>query len=245
MGLDIYVGSLTRYFTRDWETIIEQLAARGEIPQVQVIRSNDPKDAVTDPEQVRSAVLGWRQGLSGGLAQHLASPLDWEESGPTPYFTDKPGWDSYGALLLWAAYSEHGDLRRPAANPLCLPDRKTGDWHGDPAYQRSVAEGFCTRYGQLLHDVEIWLPAGYDFTFGAPWVTGDSRRFGACGALASLLDDLNARTWRANETELAAWRRAGADFGAPLEIAAKFAYALVRDLAGKAAENRLPMLLDY
>jgi hypothetical protein len=245
MGLDIYVGSLTRYFTHDWKTVVQQLAERGEIPQVQVIRANEPKDAVTDPEQVRSAVLAWRQGLSAGLAQHIAAPLDWEESGPTPYFTDKPAWDCYGALLLWAAYSEHADLKRPTANPLCLPERKTGDWHDDPAYQRSVAEGHRTRYGQLLHDVEFWLPAGYDFTFGAPWVTGDARRFGACGALVAQLDDLNARTWRAAPEDLIRWRRDNADFGAPLEVAAQFAFAVVRDLAGKASENRLPMLLDY
>jgi hypothetical protein len=126
-----------------------------------------------------------------------------------------------------------------------LPERKTGDWHGDPAYQRSVGEGHRTRYGQLLHDVEVWLPAGYDFTFGAPWVTGHTRRFGACGALASQLDDLNARTWRATPEDLVRWRRDNADFGAPLEVAAQFAFAVMRDLAGKASEHRLPMLLDY
>lgn len=200
---------------------------------------------VTDPEQIRSAVVEWRQGLSAGLASNLASPLDWNETGPTPYFTDKPAWDCYGALLLWAAYSEHDGLERPGANPTCLPDRKTGDWRGGPAYRRSIAEGYRTRYGQLLHDVEVWLPADFDFTFGAPWVTGDARRFGACSTLVTQLDDLNARTWRATQAEFTAWRRAGADFGAPLEVAARFAFALVRDLAGRAAENRLPMLLDY
>jgi hypothetical protein len=120
MGLDIYVGSLTRYFTRDWKTIVQQLAERGEIPQVQVVRANEPKNVVTDPEQVRSAVVGWRQGLSTGLAQHITAPLDWDESGFTPYFTDKPAWDCYGALLLWAAYSEHGDLKRPHRQPALL-----------------------------------------------------------------------------------------------------------------------------
>ena len=77
MGLDIYVGSLTRYFTRDWKTVVQQLAERGEIPQVQLARANEPKDVVTDPEQIRSAVVAWRQGLSAGLASNLASPLDW------------------------------------------------------------------------------------------------------------------------------------------------------------------------
>lgn len=181
MGLDIYVGSLTRYLARDWKTIVQQLAERGEIPPLQMVRANEPKDAISDPELTRPVVLAWRRNLSAGLVKNLASPLDWSEGATTPYFTDKPASDCYGALLLWAAYSEHEDLRRPAANPLCLPGRKTGDWHDDPAYQRSVAEGYRTRYGQLLHDVEIWLPADYSFTFGAQWVTGGARRFGACG----------------------------------------------------------------
>lgn len=245
MGLDIYVGSLTRYFTHDWRTIVQQLAECGEGPDVQIIRPDGADDAVTDPEEIRSAILAWRQGLSAGLAAHLAAPLDWDESGSTPYFTDKPAWDCYGALLLWAAYSEHGDLVKPLANPVCSPEGEMGDWHRDPAFQRSVAEGYRTRYGQLLHDVEVWLPAGYDFTFGAPWVTGDPRRFGACGALVSQLDDLNARTWRATPEDLVEWRRNGADHGAPLEVAAQFAFGLMRDLAGKATEGRLPMLLDY
>ncbi len=150
-----------------------------------------------------------------------------------------------GAPILWAAYAEHPDLERPTANPLCLPDRKTGDWHDDPAYKRSVADGFRTRYSQLLRDVEVWLPADFDFTFEAQWMTGEARQFGASGTLVRQLDDLNARTWRAAPEELDVWRRAGADFSAPLEVGAKFAFALLTDLAGKGVEHRLPMLLDY
>jgi hypothetical protein len=60
MALDVYVGSLTRYFSRDWKTIVEQLAASGAIPPVQVIRADEPKDVVRDPEQIRPAVIGWR-----------------------------------------------------------------------------------------------------------------------------------------------------------------------------------------
>src|SRR5512139_2610382 len=99
MGLDIYVGSLTRYFARDWKTILEQLAERGEIPEVRVVRASEPKDAIADPEQLRPTVLAWRQALSAGLAEHLSAPLDWDESATAPYFTDKPSWDCYGALL--------------------------------------------------------------------------------------------------------------------------------------------------
>lgn len=53
------------------------------------------------------------------------------------------------------------------------------------------------------------------------------------------------RTWRATPDDLVRWQRDGADFGASLEVAAQFGFAVVMDLTGKASENQLPMLLDY
>lgn len=248
MGLDLYVGSLTRYFARDWKTALEQLAEQGDLPEVRIVRPERPEgaeDVVTDPVQIRDAVLAWRRGLSAGLAAHLSSPLDWDEGAGTPYFTDKPAWDCYGALVLWAAYCEHPELSRPTGNPLCAANRTAGDWRGDPAYRRSVAEGFATRFGQLLRGAEVWLPARFDFTFDAQWVNGSALRFGSCAALAAQLDELNAVSWRAGPDDLARWRRNGADYGAPLETGARFAFSILRDLAGKATEHRLPLLLDY
>jgi len=59
-------------------------------------------------------VLRWRDGLSRRLGDRLAGPLDWDESGPAPCFTDKPGWDGYGGALLLAAHDEHPELPPPA-----------------------------------------------------------------------------------------------------------------------------------
>ena len=244
MGLDIYVGSLTRYFARDWKTVIQQASESQGIP-VEVVRVNESEGAVTDPEELRPAVLAWRQGLSQGLSAHGVQPLEWDESGRAPYFTDKPAWDCYGALILWAAYSEHPELSRPSANPLHLPGRKTGDWHNDEAYRRIGADGFRTRYGQLLRDVEVWLPGEFDFTFDAQWLTGKPVRIGASRHLFRQLADLNASTWNAAESELERWRRDGAEVLAPLEVSARFAFSVLNHLAGKAVEHRLPMLLDY
>lgn len=244
MGLDVYVGSLTRYFSRDWKTILQQWAESGKGPPVEVVRQNEA-DAVTDPEQLRPAVVAWRESLNRGLAPHLRSPLDWDEHGQTPYFTDKPAWSCWGALVLWAAYSEHPDLLPPRANPLSLPDRSTGDWHRDPAYRRSTTDGFATRYGQLIDDVEVWLPAEFSFTFEARWITGKTIRFGSCHLLVAQLEALNASTWKVTAAKSEQWKREGAEFDAPLETSARFAFAVTRWLADRAVEHRLPMLLDY
>ena len=70
-----------------------------------VIRNHDPEGAIRDPDQIRPSVLAWRQGLSQALQERLAELLDWNENQQATYFTDKPAWDCYADLMLWAAYS--------------------------------------------------------------------------------------------------------------------------------------------
>ena len=61
VGLDVYVGSFTRYYMHDWETIIQQ-AGRAQGLPVQIIRTNaEPDDAIEDPEQLRKIAVAWRQ----------------------------------------------------------------------------------------------------------------------------------------------------------------------------------------
>lgn len=244
MGLDVYVGSLTRYFTRDWKTVLQQAAEAGEGPPVEIVRPGGADEAPADPEEVRAAVVAWRSGISAALAKHAVQGLDWDESPGAPYFTDRPDWHGYGALLLWAAREEHPDLR-PAAESARARRKATRDWTDDPAYRASVAEGFRSRYDHLLRDVGVWLPVDVPFTFQAEWITGDGMAFGSSVRLAGQLDDLNARTWRAGPDDLAAWSREGAGPADPPEIQARFAFALVRRLARDSVGHRLPMLLDY
>jgi len=49
MGLDVYVGSLTRYYTANWETVVQRTAGEQGI-KCQTIRTNpEPPDKITDP----------------------------------------------------------------------------------------------------------------------------------------------------------------------------------------------------
>ena len=86
MELELYVGTLTRYY------------------------AGDGQDSDDD---LRLSVLMWRDSLSLALEEHLEDPLDWDESAAAPRFTAELGWQGYGALLLWAAYAEHPELPRP------------------------------------------------------------------------------------------------------------------------------------
>jgi len=88
LDLDLYVGTLTRYYGSD-----------GQAPD----------------DDTRLSVLMWRDSLSLALEEHLEDPLDWDESAAAPHFTAELGWQAYSALLLWAAYAEHPELPRPEA----------------------------------------------------------------------------------------------------------------------------------
>jgi hypothetical protein len=90
-------------------------------------------------------VRRWRNRLRRELG---ISDLDWNEDPETEYMTDKPAWDCYGALVLWAAYDELPSAKR----------RDTAEgWDKDPAYLTSRVNP-RSRYQHLIADTEIWLP---------------------------------------------------------------------------------------
>ena len=236
MGLDVYVGSLTRYYTHDWETVVQRAGREGRFP-VEVVRQHEPEDVVTDPVIIRDAVVTWRAQLSAALAGSLNEPLDWREDAGAPYFTDKPAWDCYSDLLLWAAHEEHPALKRPQS---CVED-----WSTDEAYRLSSSAKSDTRYPNLLKGTEWWLPAELPFVFSAADLCGADAVFGSSVRLAAELSELNSRTWKADQDTLVAWRRNGADYGSPLEVGARFAFAVFDGLAREATHHRLVMKLDY
>ena len=90
MGLDVYVGSLTRYYVEGSADVVERVARHQGMAV----------DGQPAEEVIHSAVVRWRDGLNHWLDDRLDGPLDWDESGPAPCFTDKPGWDGYGVALL-------------------------------------------------------------------------------------------------------------------------------------------------
>lgn len=236
MGLDVYVGTLTRYYTGQWETVVQQYC-REQGVSYQVDRQDQPTDAVSDPAIVESAVAAWRQGLGAALAPHGVADLTWIEGLEPPYFTDKPAWDCYAALLLWAAHDEYPGHPLPSVAP--------DEWTGDAAFQASAAAGSRSRYSHLVADVQLWLPAKFDFTFVTEDLAGHRVGVGSVSTLRTQLQELNQRTWRASEQDLLVWRKEGAEHGAPLETSARFGFAVFAELTVAADRAQLPMKLDY
>src|SRR5207249_5208071 len=135
MGLDVYVGSLTRYYAQDWETIVQQWGREQGLP-VEVRRSQaSPPDRITDPTVIRPDMIKWRSDLNQALSSRLGVELDWEEAPDAPYFTDKPGWDGYGGLVLLAAHEENPQLKPPTRVSL-------DSWKKDQALRVSSTKVF-------------------------------------------------------------------------------------------------------
>lgn len=216
MALDVYVGSLTRYYGG----VGKQLAAFSR-----------------SPEHLHPAVLAWRRALSERLSDNIPAPFDWDETPAAPHFTGRPGWDGWAALVLWAAYAEHPVLGRPNT----LPD----EWENDRALAHSNAEGFRSRYSHLVRHAELWLPSLFPFTFDGEDVGGHRVVIGSAPTLRRQLADLNAATWKADDRMVAGWGRRRPPDNAPLELRARYGFAAMVEAAQHAVDHHLPMKIDY
>jgi len=93
---------------------------------------------------------------------------------------------------------------------------------------------------------ELWLPGTAEFAFTAPDMSGTVVQISFASELQRALRELNERTWQANLSDIAVWRRNGpVDVPDLLELRAQFGFAVLFTLANLAIENRLPMKLDY
>ncbi len=234
MGLGVYVGPLTRYHMGDWLLIAQQAGEQLGM-KVTIVRTRpEPADAITDPAAVLDAVLGWQSRLCAALGG--AQP--WAERAGLPYWTDKPGWDGYGGLVLLAAYDERPDLRPEAGED-------PGEFASSPAY--AAAAGNPQRYPSLLGGVEWRLPVSTGpAVFQARRPDGKPARVGQIGHLLDGLQRLNHRALGLGQEDLRAARRDGPPaVAASVQDAGRFGLAIMLSLGGHARQASQPLLLDY
>jgi hypothetical protein len=261
MAFDVYVGSLTRFYRREWENVVQRDAREQGLEYRMIYAGGEPPPP-PDAAVLQQAVNHWREALSNGLREVLSEPLRWNESVEAPYFTDRPGWEGYRGALLWAAYDEHPEMARPRLLP--------NEWHGDAAYEQSVAYASESKYGHLLTP-SLWLPADFDVTFDAPTLSADKDRIGSTFALQRQMQALQQTidreppesfsTTMAAPAASAPRARAslfsrmfrGPQPAAPrqscepelLSIAAREGIRVFAELSRQACEHRLPMLLSF
>jgi hypothetical protein len=230
VGLDVYVGSLTRYYAGDWETVVEQAAREGGF-EVQVVRPEPDGDALADPDEITQVVVAWRDALSDAVGQ----PLDWVEGPAAPYFTDKPAWDGYGSLQVLAACVERDERKRPK--------EAVEDWAKHKAWKKAT-KADQPRFASLYFP-ELWLPVALGGVLETNDAAGNDVMIGSSVELLADLRAVNDASFGGSADELAQWRYAGAEPGGPFDETAKFGLAVFLDLSEQSVAERLPMRLDY
>ncbi|MBV8082077.1 MAG: hypothetical protein JO293_05805 [Candidatus Eremiobacteraeota bacterium] len=234
MGLDVYVGPLTRYFSGDWKTVVQRWADESGTP-LHVIRTQpESQDAITDPEMIRPVILRWRRGLSAALEANGNTLADWSEAADTPYFTDKPDWGGWGGLILWSVYAARNSKPPANADPRQYPD--------DVVYLEAVKDSRSTPFAQIVLGPDYWLPGEFG-VIGAPDPMGNNTTFGSVSRLNADLRLLNEQTWNATPQAMAEWHK-DLEPGS-IESEARFGFSIMLKLAGLAQTNCLPMKLDY
>lgn len=234
MGLDIYVGSLSRYLSGDWKTVAAQAAEAEGIAFVTV----GPDRASLDPSELVPVVVEWQEAVAAALG----GVEPWDDNPNAPYATDQPHWLGYGGLALLAAHAERPDLVGPGDTPE--------EYAAAPAFQAMQHDP--GRFPSLLGGAEWWLPFdGVRATFTAETPHGRMMGMGTLAQLRAELDALRDAVG-VSQVDLATALLSGGPDRADVETTAEYTHrwglfglAVFWELCTQAEGMQLPLLLDY
>ena len=197
MGLDVYSGTLTRYYARNWKTSVQQWGEKYGY-EVNIIRPNEAEEQETvSPEEICKGVTRWRDLLIERLGSNLGrKPLWNEDNDVTPYYTDKPDWNAVQALMLYVICYVNGQ-----EVPATIS--KHYDLFKDKIYDTFVEEhpGISVIEGDGW-----WLPFDDDLMFRYYLPTGQEQNFASVGKLREELEQINSIEWNADEETIVKWR---------------------------------------
>jgi uncharacterized protein YozE (UPF0346 family) len=232
MALDVYVGGFARYYSREWENVVQKWSR--ESGQEYKLISPGGSQELPDWDEVAEATELWRESINKGLGQNLSAPILWSESRQTPYFTDRPGYEGYGALVLLAAYAELG---------MAPPEKYKEKWFDDKVYQEASIPKQGQKYRAIVSG-SLWLPGDFMFSFNLEDLTGEKAHICSNSALHEALVELNKSSLKIDEKRIQDVLKAGFDGNPSLLEFATFGFAVIWELCNRSLENNLPIILD-
>lgn len=259
MGLDIYAGTLTRYYAHNWKTAVQQWAEENGYTFQKITPDGEPAADEEEllPAEIQGIVENWRDQILAAVSQPGQSPYaPWPEDNERPYYTDKPDWDAFGAMLLVAACHTYNEPVPPIVE-------KDWDFMEHPIIARLTEDQ--ERVWSLFRGVTWWLPLPDAFLFEAPLPTEHTAAIGTVGGLRKELEKLNQLAWQADEDTILSWCEKegypvdgtvgpdGTFSKADLpehtqydtESLAKFAFSIFWQAMRFAEERQVPILLDF
>lgn len=253
MGLDIYAGTLTRYYSQNWKTVAQQ-AAEASGMGYQVIRANEEEDIITDPAVIQLDMKQWSEVVSAALVMEDGqAQKPWVEDNEKPYYTNKPDWCAFGVLQLYGACRQYG-----------LPIPKTVPRNWDPYKDETILRAMNDPElnWSLYSSAEWWLPYEACFIFHGCTPADTEITFGTTGLLLAELDVINQKSWNASREEILGWENTegypedghmengvfirkteNSDFS--VESLARFAFSILYRAALFSLEYGVPIILDY
>lgn len=252
MGLDIYVGPLTRYYSHNWKTVTQQWAEANGMGY-QVFRANETEGEDLPVEQIIEIVSRWRDSALEAVKSAAGAVEPWPENNEAAYFTDKPDWPAFGALLLYAAAKIYS-----ASYPAAVG--KDWDYLQEPLILRAMNDKDLQ--WSLFKNADWWLPLEAPLLFRGGNPVGDTITISTAGALLLELLRINELGWKADEETVLSWVHTEGypqdgtirDGQLAMEQVhteystvslARFAYSILWKAAKFSLQHQAPILLDY
>lgn len=184
--------------------------------------------------EVQQLIESWQQELSATVqqVQCIDEPITWSEAATEPYFTIPLEVERYAALVLLAAYTELPKSKFGWSSKL--PTELHRDWFNDAQLRRAL-ESDTPRTFSHLYRPDLWLPVPLRIPVKTPGPTGQTIICGSSQILQQQLNDLASAAsptfdrQLATENALVGYARSGLQ--------------LLRHMASKSIQHRLPMLL--
>lgn len=231
MNVDLFVGTLTRYYSADWQN------GRTRAGEPTPFGSKKSRMSVTDPVELQGMIAGWLEEASFKLKQHLKEPLMWKEGMLPPHFVGEMGVAGYGGAILLAAYTNHAHLPRPTSY------MKT--WDRDPAFEAAMKPRDKKDALWEIINCGVWFPVNFAFGIGMKDPGGQPIKAGSIDLLWRGLEYLNDTNWGAKPEDIATWRTRSLSETDTFDAQAQFGFATFYEMCRIARENRLPMKLHY
>ena len=255
MGLDIYAGTLTRYYSRNWKSATQKWAEENGLSYDTIRPDGETtQEEAVSADTIQTAVQEWSCAVANSLISPSGQGYEaWEENNEKDYFTDKPDWSAFGALLLYGACLKY---------KLPLPQKVKKDWdyQQDTIVVRALEDNELN--WSLFSYVEWWLPFDDSFSFNCITPNECEVKMATTGTLLAELRVINENGWNADEAMILSWSETEGyptdaeivdnDYNKiadndeyDVQSLAKFAFSIMYQAALFSEKHHVPILMDY